>query len=62
MILVNPSEVQTGFGGRDPNRKLNPHKLVPEDIAHAVLSALEMEGRGFIPELTVFATNPWKEE
>ena len=60
VIQVNPSEVQTGFGGRDAERAPDPGKLVSEDIAHAVVTALEMHDRGFIPELTVFATNPWK--
>ena len=60
VIQVNPSEVQTGFGGRDPARAADPKKLASEDIAHSVLAALEMHERGFIPELTVFATNPWK--
>jgi len=59
VIQINPSEVQTGFGGADPERATTPTKLVSEDIAHAVIAALEMEDRGFIPELTVFATNPW---
>ena len=36
----------------------NATKLRGEDIAHAVRAALEMDDRGFIPELTVFATNP----
>ncbi len=60
VILVNPSEVQTDFvinSGR-PGRDFNPSKLIGEDIAHAIVSALEMHGRGFITELTVFATNP----
>ena len=60
VILVNPSEVQTEFivnaGGS--KRNFNPTKLISDDIAHAVISALEMNDRGFIPELTVFATNP----
>lgn len=60
VIQINPSEVQTGFGGSDPDRALDPNKLVSADVAHAVLAALEMDDRGFIPELTVFATNPWK--
>jgi len=59
VIQVNPSEVQTGFGGRDPERALDPHKLLAEDIAQATVSALSMDPRGFVPELTVFATNPW---
>lgn len=61
VIQINPSEVQTGFGGRDPERDPDPKKLVSEDIAHATIAALEMEPRGFIPELTVYATNPWQE-
>jgi len=59
VIQINPSEVQTGFGGRDPNREPDPRKLLAEDIAHATIAALEMHDRGFVPELTVFATNPW---
>ena len=59
VIQINPSEVQTGFGGRDPERELNPRKLVSEDVAHATLAALEMDDRGFIPELTIHATNPF---
>ena len=60
VILVNPSEVQTEFvanSGRD-KRPYNPTKLHGEDIAHSICSALEMDDRGFITELTVFATNP----
>lgn len=60
VILINPSEVQTEFvvnSGR-AKREYNPTKLVAEDIAHAVVSSLEMDNRGFITELTVFATNP----
>jgi 3-oxoacyl-[acyl-carrier protein] reductase len=59
VFLVNPSEVITNFGAAAGfDQKDNPSKLRPEDIAHAVKSALEMEDRGFITELTVFATNP----
>ena len=32
--------------------------LRPQDIAHAVKAVLEMDDRGFTPELTIFATNP----
>jgi 3-oxoacyl-[acyl-carrier protein] reductase len=59
VILVNPSEVITNFGAAAGfEQKDNPTKLRPEDIAHVVKAALEMEDRGFIPELSVFATNP----
>ena len=37
-------------------------KLRSEEIAHAIKSVLEMDDRGFIPELTVWATNPWEKK
>jgi len=60
VILVTPSEVLTGFYSAAglPQAQENPTKLHGDDIAHAVQSALEMDDRGFITELTVFATNP----
>jgi 3-oxoacyl-[acyl-carrier protein] reductase len=60
VMLVNPSEVLTDFNATAglEQQADNPTKLHGEDIAHAVRSALEMEDRGFITELTVFATNP----
>jgi 3-oxoacyl-[acyl-carrier protein] reductase len=59
VMLVNPSEVLTGFAGRaGREQKPNPTKLRGEEIAHAVKAILEMDDRGFTPELSVFATNP----
>jgi 3-oxoacyl-[acyl-carrier protein] reductase len=60
VMLVNPSEVLTGFYSAAglPQAAENPTKLHGDDIAYAVQSALEMNDRGFITELTVFATNP----
>ena len=59
VMLINPSEVITSFGAAAGfQQKEHPSKLQPEDIAHAVKAVLEMQDRGFIPELTVFATNP----
>jgi len=59
VFLVNPSEVITSFGAAAGfEQKSNPTKLLPADIAHAVKAVLEMEDRGFVTELTVFATNP----
>jgi 3-oxoacyl-[acyl-carrier protein] reductase len=57
VILINPSEVQTGFGRR-PVSHPNPRKLVAEDIAHTVVFCLTMDDRGFIPEVSIWATNP----
>ena len=59
VCLINPSEVLTNFAaiaGWPQNE--NPTKLRPEDIAHVVKAVLEMDDRGFTPELTIFATNP----
>jgi 3-oxoacyl-[acyl-carrier protein] reductase len=59
VFLVNPSEVITSFGAAAGfEQKDNHSKLRAEDIGHAVKSVLEMEDRGFVTELTVFATNP----
>ena len=60
VILVNPSEVLTAFGDDDGiERKEVSNKLRGIEIAHTIVSALEMDGRGFIPEVTVWATNPF---
>ena len=59
VFLVNPSEVLTNFGAAAGFvQKENPTKLRGEDIAHMIKAALEMDDRGFTPELTIFATNP----
>ncbi|HVY92209.1 MAG TPA: SDR family NAD(P)-dependent oxidoreductase [Bryobacteraceae bacterium] len=59
VMLVNPSEVITDFfAANGLTQKVNDSKLRGEEIAHAVRAALEMDDRGFIPELSVFATNP----
>jgi 3-oxoacyl-[acyl-carrier protein] reductase len=59
VMLVNPSEVLTNFSTvAGFEQKENPTKLRPEDIARMVKAILEMDDRGFTPELSVFATNP----
>jgi 3-oxoacyl-[acyl-carrier protein] reductase len=60
VMLVNPSEVLTQFaskagGEQQPSAK----KLRPEEIADAIVGALKVDSRGFIPEFSVFATNPF---
>ncbi len=60
VILVNPSEVTTAFGNSERiERKEISNKLRSEEIAHTIVSTLEMDNRGFIPEVTVWATNPF---
>lgn len=57
---INPSYVPTAFN--QPQRKereLEDNKLTPNEIAYAVVATLEMDDRGYIPELSVHATNPF---
>jgi 3-oxoacyl-[acyl-carrier protein] reductase len=59
VILVNPSEVVTNFfATAGLPQKANETKLRGEDIAYVVKAMLEMEDRGFAPEVSIFATNP----
>ena len=59
VMLVNPSEVPTAFAQENRvEREEASSKLTSMEIAHSIKSALEMDDRGFIPELTVWATNP----
>jgi len=60
VMLVNPSEVQTEFFSKVGfEQEASAKKLRPEEIAAAIVGALEIDDRGFIPELSVFATNPF---
>ena len=60
VMLINPSEVPTAFNNKQrTEREDEPKKLSSNEIAHAIISAIEMDDRGFIPELNVWATNPF---
>ena len=60
VMLVNPSEVQTGFFAKvGAQQEASPKKLRPQEIAAAIVGILELDDRGFVPELSVFATNPF---
>lgn len=60
VMEINPSYVATAFGTLDGIEKAaEPNKLTGTEIAHAIKAALEMDIRGFIPELAVWATNPF---
>jgi 3-oxoacyl-[acyl-carrier protein] reductase len=60
VMLINPSEVQTNFylNAGNEARPFNGTKLEAQEIAHVVISMLQMRDIGFITEATVFATNP----
>ncbi|RDC63523.1 SDR family oxidoreductase [Adhaeribacter pallidiroseus] len=60
VMLINPSEVTTAFNQPDrQERSEEDKKLRGQEIAMAIKGALELDDRGFIPELTVWATNPF---
>jgi 3-oxoacyl-[acyl-carrier protein] reductase len=60
VTLVNPSEVLTSFAETAGyQQKASPKKLRAQEIADAVIGFLEMDDRGFVPEFSVFATNPF---
>lgn len=59
VILINPSEVPTAFNQEDRiERDEEAGKLTSEEIAHSIVFSLQMDRRGFIPELSVWATRP----
>jgi 3-oxoacyl-[acyl-carrier protein] reductase len=60
VMLINPSEVLTEFSSHAGyTQQQSEKKLRAKEIADAVLGVLRMDDRGFVPELTVFATNPF---
>ena len=60
VMQINPSEVPTAFGKADrAERELESNKLSPLEISSTLISALEMDDRGMITEVTVIATNPF---
>ena len=57
---INPSEVTTAFNNPDRKERTDiKNKLSPREIAHSIASTLEMENKGFITELNIWATNPF---
>mgnify|MGYP006132008089 CR=1 FL=1 len=57
---INPSEVTTAFGNPERiEREEVYNKLTPKEISHAIISAIEMDDRGLINELNIWATNPF---
>ncbi len=63
VMQVNPSEVTTAFGneGRKERDEV-ANKLTSDEIAHTIKAMLEMDDRGMIPEVTVWARNPWEKK
>lgn len=60
VCLVNPSEVTTAFNQSDRKEREDvANKLTPFEIAQTICNVLEMDDRGFIPEVNIWATNPF---
>ncbi len=60
VCLVNPSAVTTAFGSKDRAEREEQEKLLSSrEIAHSIVSVIEMDDRGFVPEITIWATNPF---
>lgn len=58
--LVNPSEVASAFAQENREERAEQNnKLGPLEIASTITNLLEMRDKGFVPEVTVWATNPF---
>ncbi|MBL4594723.1 MAG: SDR family oxidoreductase [Flavobacteriales bacterium] len=58
--LVNPSEVASAFANENrEERQEEENKLGPKEIADTIVNLVEMRDKGFVPEVTVWATNPF---
>ena len=60
VTLINPSEVTTAFNNEArEERPEDPKKLSSKEIADAIIGVLALDDRGFVPEVTVWASNPF---
>ncbi|PCJ27003.1 MAG: short-chain dehydrogenase [Flavobacteriales bacterium] len=58
--LVNPSEVASAFSNENrEERQEEANKLGPKEIADTIVNLVEVRDKGFIPEVTIWATNPF---
>jgi len=63
VMLVNPSEVTTAFGSKERTERAEvDNKLTSNEIAFTIKSMLEMDDRGMIPEVSVWARNPFEKK
>lgn len=59
VMQINPSEVVTDFSAKlGYTHKNEERKLKGTEIAHVALAMLSMNDVGFLPEVSVWATNP----
>jgi 3-oxoacyl-[acyl-carrier protein] reductase len=59
VFQVNPSEVTTALGNPErEERQETEFKLASDQLAQTIVSILQLPEKAFIPELSVWATNP----
>jgi len=58
VTCVMPGSVETNFGGMEPGQEPNPHKMQPEDIADAIVHALEAPKATMISEIQMRPSQP----
>lgn len=59
VFQVNPSEVSTALGNPErEERREQASKLGPDQLAQTILAILLLPEKAFVPELSVWATNP----
>ena len=60
LYVFKNNEVTTAFHNEARlERTDEDNKLSAHEIAHSIVSVLEMDDKGFITELNVWATNPF---
>ncbi|WP_196893892.1 SDR family oxidoreductase [Aureivirga marina] len=60
VTLVCPSEVTTAFGNNEREERAEENnKLNSFDIADTIVHVIKKRSKGFVPEVTVWATNPF---
>lgn len=60
VMQINPSAVMTAFGSEDrTEREEKDNMLRAKEVAHCIEMALTMDDRGFIPEMSLWASNPF---
>jgi len=58
VTCIMPGSVETNFNGTEPGQEPDPHKMQPEDIAAAIVHALEAPQTVMISEMQMRPTQP----
>ncbi len=60
VVTIFPGSVNTDMAGHSPTAPLRETMIQPEDVAEAVLTAVQMPQRSMISEIDIRPTNPKK--